>query len=115
MNWNSMTGSLKKTSRAFIRGELLWRLGCDKLFPYIVYTFMLFWILILLNIMVENTLGKVDKNRETLGALKIAHTEKAVELAEIGRITRAESLLKEMGSDVTFPSEPATRIDAKEK
>lgn len=91
------------------------RLGCDKLFAHIVYTFMLFWMLILMNIMVENTMGKVEKNRPVLRELKIYHTEKKVELARIGRITEADRMLKDRGSAVTFPEIPAGKIAAKEQ
>ena len=115
MNFKAAGASLKNAFYAFLRGELLMRLGCDKAFPHILYTFMLFWIAILMNIMVENTMSKVEKNKEILTDLKIYHTEKMVQLVSLDRITRTNKLLEDKGSAVTFPEKPATRIDAKEK
>ena len=68
----------------------------------------------ILNIMVENTMSKVEKNKEILTDLKIYHTEKTVQMAGMRRITKTDKMLENKGSKVTFPTKPATRIDAKE-
>lgn len=114
MNISSIGATLKNIVIASFRGELLMRMGCDKVFAHIVYTFMLFWIMILLNIMVENTLSKVEKNKEVLTEMQIYHTEKMVQLAGMGRITKTGKILESKGSQVTFPQKPAARIDAEE-
>ena len=114
MNLKAAGASIKNAFKAFLRGELLMRLGCDRFFPHILYTFLLFWIGILLNIMVENTMSKVEKNKEILTDLKIYHTEKTVQMAGMRRITKTDKMLENKGSNVTFPTKPATRIDAKE-
>ena len=90
------------------------RLGCDKVFLQIVYTFMLFWVMIMLNILVENTLSKVERNNDILTELQIYHTEKMVQLASMGRITKTEELLDNKGSKVCLPKKPAFRIDSDE-
>ena len=110
MNLKAAGVSIKNAFNAFLRGELLMRLGCDRFFPHILYTFLQFWIGILLNIMVENTMSKVEKNTD----LKIYHTEKTVQMAGMRRITKTDKMLENKGSKVTFPTKPATRIDAKE-
>ena len=109
MNLKAAGASIKNAFNAFLRGELLMRLGCDSFFPHILYTFLLFWIGILLNIMVGNTMSK-----EILTDLKIYHTEKTVQMAGMRRITKTDKMLENKGSNVTFPTKPATRIDAKE-
>lgn len=115
MSRGGFIDSMKNAVMAFFRGELFLRLGFDRLFPHIVYTFVLFWIIILADIMMENTFSKVEKNRETLTTLKIRHSEKIVEMVSLNRISTISRLLKEKGSDVAIPQKPATRIDAKEK
>lgn len=115
MNIKSIGISIKNIVIASFRGELLMRMGCDKVFMHIVYTFMLFWIMILMNIMVENTLSKVEKNKEVLTELQIYHTEKMVQLAGMGRITKTGKMLESKGSPVTFPQKPAARIDSEER
>lgn len=115
MTWNSFIGSLKNIVKAVFRGELLMRLGFDRFFWHIAYTFMLFWLIILADIMMENTFSKVEKNKEILTALKIHHSQKVVEMVSLNRISTVNRLLKEKGSDVTIPEKPASVIDAKEK
>lgn len=74
MRWIVFSASLKNALNAFFRGELLMRLGFDRFFLHIVYTFGLFWAMILMDMMIENTLSKVEKNKEILNELKIYHT-----------------------------------------
>ncbi|MCI5989893.1 MAG: hypothetical protein SOY98_03965 [Candidatus Cryptobacteroides sp.] len=115
MNFRSFSASLRNIIDAFFRGELLMRIGADKYFPHIAYTFMLFWVMILMDMMIENTLGKVEKNREVLTSLKIYHSQKVVELVSIDRVTTVERLLKDKGSAVGLPEKPAYRLGVKEK
>ena len=115
MSWSGFVNSAKNALLAFLRGELLLRLGFDKLFLHIAYTFALFWLIILADILMENTFSKVEKNRETLTTLKIRHSEKVVEMVSLNRISTISRLLEEKGSDVAIPQKPAVRIDAKEK
>lgn len=99
----------------YFRGELLMKLGCGKYFMHIVFVFILFWGMILFDIVVENRLYLLQKNKQTLSELQIYHTEKMVELARFGRITSTEKMLKERNSTVTYPTKPASRLDVKEK
>lgn len=114
MNIKAIGTSIKNLVIASFRGELLMRLGCDKVFLQIVYTFMLFWVMIMLNILVENTLSKVERNNDILTELQIYHTEKMVQLASMGRITKTEELLDNKGSKVCLQKKPAFRIDSDE-
>ncbi len=99
----------------YFRGELLMKMGCGKYFMHIVFVFMLFWCMILFDVVVENRLYILKKNKETLSELQIYHTEKMVQLASFGRITKTERMLKERNSTVTYPTKPASRLDVKEK
>lgn len=115
MNLKAAGASMKNILNAFLRGELMMRLGIDRAFPHIMYVCLLMWIWILLSMAVENTMSQVEKNKEILGDLKIYHTEKMVQLVSLDRITKTDRMLGEKGSPVTFPEKPAAHMDAEEK
>lgn len=98
---------------ALLGGSLL--VKTKKYFPHILYTFVVIWLTILFKIVVENTLSKVENNREKLEELKIYHTEKKLKLVSLDRLTHADEMLKERGSAVTIPDQPAATLDAREK
>ena len=102
---------LKNCLMAILRGEFLMRF--DRFFVHIIWTFLLFWVMILSSMMVQKTLVCVEKNKETLTDLKIYHAQKTVELARLGRLTTVEGLLEQNGSDVTLPDKPADIIPRK--
>lgn len=99
---------LKNCLTAILRGEFLMRV--DRYFVHILWTFLLFWGMILSSMVVQKTLVRVEKNKKELTDLKIYHAQKTVELARLGRITTVERLLEENGSDVTLPDKPADII-----
>lgn len=115
MNIKSIGHSIWTFILDYFRGELLMKLGCGKYFMHIVLLFILFWGMILFDIVVENRLYLLQKNKQTLSELQIYHTEKMVELARFGRITSTEKMLRERNSTITYPTKPANRLDVKEK
>lgn len=96
---------LKNSLRAILRGEFLMRF--DRYFMHIIWTFLLFWGMILSSMVVQKTLVQVEKNKETLSEMKIYHAQKTVQIARLGRISTVENLLEENGSQVTLPEKPA--------
>lgn len=103
--------TLKNCLRAILHGELLMRF--DRFFVHIIWTFLLFWAVILSGMMVQKTLVKVEQNKKTLTDMKIYHAQKTVELARLGRLTTVETLLEQNGSEVTLPEKPADIIPRK--
>ncbi len=95
---------------AILHGEFLLRLRIDKFFPHILWTFLLFWGMILSGMMVQKTLVKVEKNKSVLSEMKIYHAQKTVQIARLGRLSTVEQLLEDNGSDVTLPEKPADVI-----
>ena len=87
------------------------RMHLDRYFIHIAYTFLLFWLVIVYSMMVQNTLAKVEKNRNAVNDLKIFHAQKTVKLVGFGRIDTIEDMLKKQGSDITLPEKPAARLD----
>lgn len=102
---------IKNTVTAVLKGELLLRLRIDRFFIHILYTFLMFWVVILVSMMVQNTLVKVERNRAVIKDLKIYKAQKTVELVSLGRMENVKGNLLEKGSEVTSPGKPAHLID----
>lgn len=102
---------IKNSFIAILQGEFLIRIRCDKYFMHIIYTFFLIWMMIFIGMKVENTLVKVEKNKERLNEMKIYHAQKTVQLVSLNRITVVDKLLSGNGSEVTLPNKPADRLD----
>ena len=101
---------IKNSVWAILHGEFLLRLRIDKFFPHILWTFLLFWGMILTSMMVQKTLVQVEKNKDVLSEMKIYHAQKTVQIARLGRLSTVEQLLEENGSEVTLPEKPADVI-----
>lgn len=111
MNGRTILRVLRNSLMAILKGEFLIRIRCDKYFPHIIYTFFLLWMMIWLNLKIETTMAKVERNKEKLGEMKIYHAQKTVSLVSLNRISTVERLLEEHGSDVGLPEKPADRIE----
>ena len=111
MNWKNIWAEIRSNLSSIVHGEFLLKIGCDKYFMHILYTFFLIWMMIWTSIKIENTLAKVEKNNEILNDMKIYHAQKTVQMISLNRITVVDKLLKENGSEVTLPIKPADRIE----
>lgn len=96
---------------AILKGEFLLRIHIDKYFIHILYTFLLIWFTILLDMRVEKTMVKVEDSKKELSDLKIYHAQKTVQLVSIDRISTVQEMLQKDGSKVAFPEKPASRIE----
>ncbi len=96
-----------------MRGELLLSLRIDKLLIYIVYFFLISCGTIYIYLKIDNTMLQMERNKERLEVLQIEHAQKTIELARFNRLTAMEERLKECGSEVKMPTEPAKRIRKK--
>lgn len=107
IDWKAVGKSVIEFIRSLGRGDLLLRMRVDKLFPYILYTFALAWTSIWLSYKVEQTMLKVEDNKSRIEDLKIDHAKKTHELVGLNRISKVETMLMELGSDVKAPEKPA--------
>ena len=89
------------------RGDLLLRMRVDQALPYILYAFLLGCISIWMSYKTEQTMLKVQENKETILTLKIHNAHMTYELVGLDRLTTVENMLLEMGSDVKAPQKPA--------
>ena len=111
MEENTGTGNGRKFVRMLGRGEMLFTLlKCDKFFPHILYGFLLIFMVLVLNLMIEKTLVEVEENKQTLYELKIALTQKQTELIGLEKLSTVQEMLKNAGSELTIPDNPAVYI-----
>ena len=93
--------------RSIISGDILLRMRVDRLFPYILYAFMLGWLSIWMSYRMEQTMIIVERNRKELENLKIYHAQKTCEYVGLDRISTIEMMLEEKGSEIKAPEKPA--------
>ena len=96
--------------RYIISGDILLRMRVDRLFPYILYAFVLGWLSIWMSYRMEQTMIIVERNRKELESLKIYHAQKTCEYVGFDRISTIETMLEEKGSDIKAPEKPADII-----
>lgn len=96
--------------RSIISGDILLRMRVDRLFPYILYAFVLGWLSIWMSYRMEQTMIIVERNRKELESLKIYHAQKTCEYAGFDRISTIETMLEEKGSEIKAPEKPADII-----
>ena len=82
----------------------------DRLFPYILYAFVLGWLSIWMSYRMEQTMIIVERNRKELESLKIYHAQKTCEYVGFDRISTIETMLEEKGSEIKAPEKPADII-----
>ena len=111
MSWREIGRSIRNFWRALGKGELLLSIGAHKYYMHILYLFVLAWISILLSLKVDGTLTKVEENKVVLRDLEIYHAEKEAELVRLHSASTAVKRLKQLGSPVTLPEKPATKIE----
>ena len=98
----------KNSFRAILKGEFLLRLNVGRYFVHIVYTFFLMAMVIWASLMIENTMNKVERSKAELQELEIVHTQKVFDLVSVSKRPAVEARLRQMGSGVTAPENPAT-------
>ena len=102
--------SAKSWLRSVISGDILLRMRVDRLFPYILYAFVLGWLSIWMSYKREQTMSIAERNRKELETMKIYHAQKTCEYVGLDRISTIERMLEEKGSDVKAPEKPADVI-----
>ena len=104
INRHDIAAFLSNAFTAVLKGEFLLRLRIDKLFPHIVYTFIIF------SIKIDSTFSKVEYNKTVLNDLEIYYTEKTNEIVRLNRFSTIQDNRARTGSKVTVPEKPAATI-----
>lgn len=79
----------------------------DRYFLHVFYAIFLIWLTLLIDIRIEECQTRIEKNNEILADYKIYHAQKKVQLIKMNRVSTIDNLLRQMGSDVTYPQTPA--------
>lgn len=90
--------SVVKVLKSIISGDILLVMGVHRLFPYILYAFILGWVSIWMSYKAEQTMTLVEANKKELETLKIHHAQKTCEYVGLDRISTIEEMLTEKGS-----------------
>ncbi|MBQ8499158.1 MAG: hypothetical protein IJ495_00530 [Bacteroidales bacterium] len=106
-SWKAAANAVKEFIIALGRGDLVLRMRIDRAFPYILWTFLLGCVSIWWSYMTEQTMLKVERNKDIITNLKIEHAQKTYETVSLDKLTTVEALLTEMESDVKPPQKPA--------
>jgi hypothetical protein len=99
--------------RSLRNGEFLLKVGADKFYMHIMYLFLLMWLSIMLSLKVDKTLARVGDNKAAIEELRIYHSQKEAQLVKLHSASAAEKRLRELGSPVSIPKEPAVIIKKK--
>ena len=112
MTWkfSDLEKKIKNSLVAVLKGEFLLRLNVGRYFVHVMYTFLLFGLIIWLSLMTESTMAKVEQAKAELKELEIENAELTYEAAKAERRTTVEARLTELGSKVGEPEKPATRL-----
>jgi hypothetical protein len=102
--------SVKTVIKSILSGDILLLLRVDRALPYILFLFILGWANIFLNYTIEQTMVKVEKNKDILEDLKNEHSEKVYKFVKAGKQSNIKIMLENAGSDVTTPEKPARII-----
>ena len=113
MSLKTVWHAIRNTFKAIRNGEFLLRIRADKFYMHIMYLFLLMWMTIALSLQVDKTLTRVGDNKVALEKLRIHHAEKEAALVKLHSASAAQIRLKELGSEATLPSEPASIIKRK--
>ena len=110
IDWKAIRKAVIETLKSIGRGDIILRMRADKLFPYILYAFIIGWISIWMNYNVEQTMIRIEKNRKVIENLKIYNTHLSSRLVSMDRVSTVEQMLEAAGSDVRTPEKPAEII-----
>ncbi len=106
----SRINTAKSIFKSILSGDILLRMKVDRLFPFVLYAFVLGFLSILMSYKMEQTMTLAEKNRKELETLKIYHAQKTCEYVSLDRISTVEAMLHEKGSEIKAPEKPADRI-----
>lgn len=100
-----------ETLKSISRGDIVLRMRMDKLFPFILYLFILAWISIWLSYMIDQTMLRMENNKSIIKVLEIDNAKKTFDIVELSRISTVGKILEEMGSKVKAPDKPADKLE----
>ena len=111
MAWNAVCIQTEPDRTLFTDTDLFCRWLTYKYFIHIIYTFLLFALIIWVSLMVETTMAKVESQKAQIRELKIINSQKVYELAETTRRSEVDKRLESLGSQVGEIEERAVQLN----
>lgn len=108
--WKKIGSATIETIKAIGYGDILLRLRVDKLLPYILYAFFLAMVSIFMSYKAEQTMLRMERNKDNLETLRIYHGQKTCDIVSLDRISTIEAMLEDLGSDLQPPQKPADKL-----
>lgn len=110
IEWGKVGKMAVEILKSVSRGDIVLRMRIDRLFPFILYFFILAMASIWLSYNIEQTMLEMEMNKAVIETLQIDNVKKTFDLVELSRISTVERMLKEEGSNVKAPDKPADVI-----
>ncbi len=110
MEVKNILAAIGNSAAAVLKGEFLLRLGITRYFGKILYVFFLICLIIWISLMTDNTLGKVEKNKNTIRELQTTEVMKTFELERYRSRSFTGRMLQERGSRLQESENAAIKI-----
>lgn len=111
MSAKGAIGKLRNAIVAIGKGDFIVKMRVDRYFAHIIVIFLLCLCSMYLSFKAEQTMLRKERNKAEIETLKIRRSQMAVRIASMNRLTTVDAKLKEMGSELEAPQQPATEID----
>ena len=101
---------LRNSLVAIWRGEFLLRLRAGRFLAHILYTFLLFGLIIWVSLLIDTSMNTIEKNEKRISELRM---EQSILKFEMTRATGRAAVgrrLEKMGSPLREPEKNATLI-----
>lgn len=110
MDFKNILVTIGNSAAAVLKGEFLLRLGITRYFGKILYVFFLICLVIWISLMIDNTLGKVEKNKNIIRELQTTEVMKTFELERYRSRVFTGRMLQERSSELQESESPAIKI-----
>ena len=95
---------------AIWRGEFLLRLRAGRFLAHILYTFLLFGLIIWFSLLIDTSMNQVETNYARINALKMEQSLLKIDLTRAESRSAVARRLQEMGSPLGEPEKNITEV-----
>lgn len=110
MDFKNSLKTVRNALNAIMKGELLLKLNIGRYFIHIVWTFVLFGLLIGYAMKVDSAYARVESNSRIIKGLEVEKATMEFRLKSLYRRSTVAEHLVEMGSAVAEPEKPSTEL-----
>lgn len=111
INWKKIWKGIVSFFVSIVYGDFLIRFKVDRLFPYIIYMFVLGCLSISISYVIEQRMSKAVTAQEWSRLMIETYSKKCFHLATECGISNVQDRLQEENSQVMPPQVPAGRLE----